>query len=148
MSDSGNKYIFMMVDPSSRWLELYALSEQTAVITAKTLLEQWIARFGARLQIHTDQGRNFDSLLFTDLCRLMEIIKTRTTPYRTSSNRQVERYNQMVLSFIRCYLNDKVTTWDEHLSALGMSIRATVNWSTGFTPNMLFLGRELCLKKF
>ena len=140
-SDSGNKYILMMVDQFSRWLELYALPEQTAVITAKTFFEQWIARLGAPLQIHTDHGRNFDSLLFTDLCRLMEITKTRTTPYRPSSNGQVERYNQMVLSFIRCYLNDKVITWDEHLSALGMSIRATVNRSRGSTPNMLFLGR-------
>ena len=76
---------------------------------------------------------------------MMEIAKTRTTPYRPSSNGQVERHNQMVLSFIRCYLADKVTMWDEHLSALGMSIRATVNRSTGFTPNMLFLGREVCL---
>ena len=83
-TDSGNKYILMMVDQFSRWFELYALPEQTAVITAKTFFEQWIARFGAPLQIHTDQGRNFDSLLFTHLCRLMEITKTRTTPYRPS----------------------------------------------------------------
>ena len=47
--------------------------------------------------------------------------------------------------FITSYLDDKVTTWDELLSALGMSIRATVNRSTGFTPNMLVLGREVCL---
>ena len=45
----------------------------------------------------------------------MEITKTRTIPYRP---RQVERYNQMVLFYIRCYLNDRVTTWDENLSAL------------------------------
>ena len=144
-SDSGNKYILMVVDQISRWLELYALPEQTAVITAKTFFEQWIARLGAPLQIHTDQGRNFDSLLFTDLRRLMEITNTRNTPYRPSSNGQVERYNQMVLSFMRCYLNDKVTTGDEHVSALGMIIRATVNRSTGFTPNMLFLGRVVCM---
>ena len=59
----------MMVDQFSRGLELYPLPEQTAGVTSKTLLEQWIAMFVAPLQIHTDQGRNFDSLLFTDLCR-------------------------------------------------------------------------------
>ena len=35
--------------------------------------------------------------------------------------------------------------WDEHLAALGMSLRATVNRSTGFTPNMLMFGRENCM---
>ena len=42
-SDSGNKYILMMVDQFSRCLELYALPEQTAVITANIFFEQWIA---------------------------------------------------------------------------------------------------------
>ena len=75
----------------------------------------------------------------------MEIAKTRTTPYRPTSNGQVERYNQMVLSFVRWYLADKITKCDEHLAALGMSLRATVNRSTGFTPNMLMFGRENCM---
>ena len=131
----------MMIDQFSRRLKLYALPEQTAVITAKTFFEQWISKFGAPLLVHTDQGRNVDGSLFVDLCRLMEIANTWTTPYRPSSNGQVERHNQMVLYFIRCYLDDNVTTWDEHVSALGMSIRGTVNRTTGFTPNMLFLGR-------
>ena len=48
----------------------------------------------------------------------------------------------MVLSFVRCYLADKITKCDEHLAALGMSLRATVNRSTGFTPNMLMFGHE------
>ena len=68
---------------------------------------------------------------------------TRTTPYRPSSGGQVERYDQMVLSFIRCYLGDKMSRWDEHLATV--SICATVNGSTGFTPNMLLLDREICM---
>ena len=135
----------MIVDHFTRWLELHTLPEQTAEITAKIFFEQWITRYGAPLQVHTHQGRNFDSQLFTELCKLVQIEKTRTTSYRPCSNGQVERQNQMVLSFIRCYLTDKISRWDEHLATLGMNLRATVNRSTGFTPNMLLLGRQVCM---
>ena len=47
-SDSGNKYILMMIDQFSRWLELYALPEQTAVITAKHSLGNGFLSSGHR----------------------------------------------------------------------------------------------------
>ena len=144
-SESRNKYVLIIVDQFTRWLELHEVPEQTAEITAKTFFEQWITRYGAPLQVHTGQGRNFDSQLFTELCKLMQIEKTRTTSYRPCYNRQVQRQNQMVLSFIRCYLTDKIYRRDEHLATLGMRLRAKVNRSTGFTPNMLLLGREVCM---
>ena len=90
--------------------------------------------------VHTDQGRNFTSQLFQDLCRYLEVAKTRTTPYRPNSNGQVERYNRMILSYIRCFLAGEEKEWDQHLAILGMRLRSTVNRTTGFTANMLMLG--------
>ena len=144
-SSQGNKYILSIVDQFTKWIEIYALPDQSAQITAKVFFEGWITRFGVPLQVHTDQGRNFTSNLFSDLCRLLDSTKTRTTPYRPSANGQVERYNQMILAYIRCQLEEDQSTWDEHLSVLGLSLRSTVNRNTGFTPNMLQLGREVTL---
>ena len=142
-SNRGNKYILSIIDQFTKWVELYPLPEQTALITAKTFFEGWICRFGVPLQVHTDQGRNFISSLFTNLCDVLQLSKTRTTPYRPSANGQVERYNRMVLSYIRCQLGQNDQEWDEHLPTLGLSLRATVNRSTGFTANQLQLGREI-----
>ena len=112
---------------------------------ARAFFEGYVVRFGVPFIVHTDQGRNFESEMFQVFCSLMEISKTRTTAYRPSSNGQVEHYNQLVTSFLRCFLSSKHSEWDTYLPVLGMSIRSTVNRSTGYTPNFLWFGQEVNL---
>ena len=45
--------------------------------------------------------KNMDGNLVRQLCDLLEIRKTRTTPYHPSSNGQVERYNRVIKSQLR-----------------------------------------------
>ena len=92
-SDRGNKYIMVMVDQFNRWVEIQLLPEISAETTAWTAIDHFFSRFGYPLQIHTDKGKNFDGNLFKAMCDLLQITKTRTTPYRPCSNGQVERYN-------------------------------------------------------
>jgi hypothetical protein len=135
----------MIVDQFSRWLELVALKEQDAESVARAFFEHYVVRFGVPFVVHTDQGRNFESDMFRSFCKLLEITKTRTTAYRPSANGQVERYNQLVLNFLRSFLAGNHRTWDQFLPVLGMCVRATVNRTTGFTPNMLRLGQEVTM---
>lgn len=92
--------------------------------------------------IHTDQEKNFDGILFHEVCKLLEITKTRTTPYRPCSNGQVERYNSIILQCIRCFLKGKQDNLDLNLQLLAGAIRSTENRNTGHTANMLMFGRE------
>nr|KAG5709841.1 hypothetical protein BaRGS_032665 [Batillaria attramentaria] len=109
----------------------------------KTLKRLRQSHLGYPLLIHTDQGKNFTSQLFSELCKLLHIIKTRTTPYRPCSNGQVERINRTILQMVRCTLQAKQVDWDRELQVLMGAIRSTENRSTGFTPNFLMLGREV-----
>ncbi len=142
-SKAGNRYILMMVDQFTKWFECVAIPDQSAEVVAKAFVDQYISRFGPPLEIHTDQGGCFNGSLFQACCKLLDITKTRTTPYRPRSNGQVERYNRVLLPMIRCYLSHGQANWDEHLQVLAMAIRSTVNRSTGFTANMLMLGEEV-----
>ena len=135
----------MIVDQFTKWLECFPLPQHSAELTAKQVVDGFISRFGCPLEIHTDQGRNFDGKLFHAVCELLQVTKTRTTPYRPCSNGQVERYNRTLLQLMRCFLKGNQTFWDEHLQQLAGAIRSTVNRSTGFTPNMMMLGREVIL---
>ena len=43
---------------------------------------------------------------------------------------------------VRCFVDSSQTNWDEHLPQLAGAMRSCINRSTGYTPNMLMLGRE------
>ena len=133
-SDRGNKYIMVMVDQFSRWVEIQPLPEISAETMAWTAINHFFSRFGYPLQIHTDQGNNFDGNLFKAMCDLLRITKTRTTPYRPCSNGQVERYNQLLLQLICCYISTRQAPWDEDLQLLAGAIRGMKNHVTGSVP--------------
>jgi len=145
ISKKGNKYVLMVIDQFTKWVEAFALPDQTTETIARALVNEVFARFGSPRELHSDQGRNFQSDLFNSICELFQVTKTRTTPYRPCSNGQVERMNRTLLQMIRCFLKDDQTDWDLHLPQLAGAMRASVNRSTGFTPNMMMLGREAAL---
>ena len=97
----NNSYILMMVDQFTKWVECIPLSTQTADVTAQAAVNEFFTRFGYPFEIFTDQGPNFDSQLFKELCNRMQIYKARTTPYRPSSNGQVERFNRTLMDAVR-----------------------------------------------
>ena len=109
-SSSGNKYILMLVCQFTKWIEAYPIQDQTTERVVSAVVNNFISRFGCPVQIHTDQGSNFTSALFQAVCGLLQVSKTRTTPYRPCSNSQVERYNRTLLQIIRCYLDEKSGT--------------------------------------
>ena len=141
-STRGNTCILVLVDQFTKWVECIPLPDQTAKSTAEAMLEIF-GRLGTPLEIFTDQGRNFESNLFHEVCRLMHIRKTRTTPYRPSANGQVERFNRTLMDAVRCFVQQKSNQWDAWLPQLTGALRSSVNRSTGFTANRLMLGREV-----
>ena len=99
-------------------------------------------RFGAPEQILFDQGSEFQSDLFQDLMKLMEIDKRKTSPYKPSTNGVVERFHRTLNTMLAKVIDDRQRDCDEHVPFVMMAYRATQHSSTGFTPNRLFLGRE------
>jgi len=60
----GSRYLFTVVDRSSRWLE--ALPTQN--ITAATLVAGWISRYGVPAQLTLDRGTQFTLAIWDALC--------------------------------------------------------------------------------
>ena len=141
----GNKYILVVSDHFTKWVEIFAVPDFTAKTCAEKILNEVIARFGCPCDLHSDQGRNYESEIFKELCQLLEIRKTRTSPGNPRGNGQTERFNKTLVRMIKAYLKGQQREWDRNLGCLAAAYRASVHESTGMTPNLLMLGREVRL---
>ena len=56
----------------------------------EVFMKQLLAKFGAPRMIHTDQGRILQSHLFAEMCKLLDIKKTRTSVYHSQSDSMIE----------------------------------------------------------
>lgn len=142
-TERGNRYILVLMDYFTKWPEAAAIPNQTAETVAEALVEHVFTRFGAPLQLHSDQGRNFESNVFREVMRLFAIDKTRTTPLHPQSDGMVERFNRTILNYLAKFVDDNQKNWDLCLPLLLMSYRTAVHESTKQTPAMLLFGREL-----
>ena len=92
--------------------------------------------------MHSNKGRQFEGKVFKGMCELLQIEKTRTTPYHPASDGMVERFNRTLLSMLSTFVQDNQNDWNEQLPYIGMAYRSTDHETTSLFPNMLMLGRE------
>ena len=143
VTENGNEYIIVLGDYFSKWKEAYPVPNHTAMTVADKVITEFICRFGCPLQIHSDQGKEFESNLFQIICQKLGVQKTRSTPYRPQSSGLVERYNRTLKQMLSIFVNSHRNDWDDHIPYIMMAYRSTVHSTTKCTPNSLMLGHEI-----
>ena len=145
LTRDGNRYILVIVDHFTKWTEAVAIPDQEAKTVAKAFVDTFVSRFGAPLQVYTDQGSNFESCLFKEMCDLFGIEKTRTTSLRPQANGLVERFNRTLTSMLSMYTQENQAVWDKYLQQVLMAYRSSTHKSTNVSPNKMVFGREVVL---
>jgi len=141
-SSSGKCYILTVLDQFTKWAEAFPIVNHTAPVVAKILAEQVFSRFGIPLQILTDQGKEFESVLLLELCKALQIDKLRTSSYRPQTNGAIERFHRTLNSMLAKTVSDSQRDWDLCLPMVLAAYRASPHSSTGYSPNFLMFGRE------
>jgi len=144
-SYKGNKYLLVISDCFTKWVEAFPLKNFKAGTIAEIFVDQVISRFGVPLELHTDQGRNFDSRIFKELSQLLGIKKTRTTPFHPQSNGLVERQHQTLTNYLAKFVSENQRDWDRWIGMSLLAYRSARQETTGISPAELCLGRELKL---
>ena len=142
---NGHKVTFSIGDHFTKWYKAVPLPDPMASTTATALIEHWISRFGCPHRIRSDQGRNFESLLFKNLLSLLEIDKSRTTAFHTQSKGVIERMNRTLQNMLAKWINAEQNNWWQQLPYVMMAYQSSVHESTGCTPQFLVHGRETSL---
>ena len=140
-SKSENTYILVASDYFTRWVEAYAIPNQEAVTVANKLVDEFFCRFSVPEQLHSDQGRQFEANVMQEVCRLLQIDKTRTTPYHPQSDGLVERFNRTMLAMLASTVEEDPSNWEQHLRKVCMAYNTSVHPSTGYAPFYLMFGR-------
>ena len=145
LTPRSNKYILVIGDYFTKWTEAFPMSDMEAGTVAKLFVNEFVVRYGAPACLHTDQGRNFESNLVKEICRLFGIVKTRTTPYHPQSDGMIERFSRTLLSMLKRATIDAERDWDLKLPCLMMAYRTSIHETTKATPFSLMFGREVQL---
>lgn len=138
----GNRWIFIIEDVCSRWVELFALKAATSAECAKILINEIYFRFGTSRRVISDNGVQWISDVMQQVCHTMGIAQDLTPLYHPQSN-PIERKNRDLKPQLAILVGRDHTSWDTHLAAIRFAMNSAVTASTGFTPAYLTFGREL-----
>jgi transposase InsO family protein len=136
---AGNRFIIIVVDNFSKYIEAIAVPDFTAETTANFIVNKVFCKYGVINSIHSDQGVNFESELIKEVCMLLKIKKIKSISYHPQSNGQVERAIQTIkaMIFVLC----RGTDWDVCLDQVIYGYNTAVNESTKHTPFEVVFGR-------
>ena len=136
VTKQGNKYILAITDYFSKWLELVALPDKTAIGTANAL-NLFVLRHGVVRVLHSDRGTEFTAAVVRRLSRILGVQQTFTSGGAPWSNAQVERSNQTIGPMLCTLTRQNESDWDECLPYVMQAYNGTVHASTGYTPYLL-----------
>lgn len=144
MSKNKNRFIFVAIDCFSRFIFAKAMRTATAEAVVEYLEKTIFAQNGCPEWIISDNGKQFKSQKFLDLCEKYKI-RVETTPKGHPQANQVESTNKTLKDCLRTYTDVQKahSNWELYLKKVIDEQNATPHSSTKQTPNLLHYGREL-----
>lgn len=145
---SGFRYIYVLIDKFSKWIEYKPVVKQTSK-KAVQLLDDVIHRFGVPNTIITDLGSNFTGGEFWDFCEDHGILVKYVVVAHPRANGQVERANGLILEALRKrlfrYHDARPGRWLKELPVVVWGLRTQPSRSTGVSPYYMVFRSEAVL---
>ena len=142
MSRRGKRYVLVMIEHVSKWVEAVPLSSKSASLVAQHFLQLVLSRFGACAEVLTDQGKEFRGV-FHQLLLGCKIRHRNTTAYHPRANGLTERAVQTIKRGLRKFVEEEEKRdWDLELPWILMGYRFSSQESLGVSPYYVLHGRQ------
>ena len=141
-SVGGYSSILVLTDHYTRFAMAIPTRNQTALTTAKALVELFVQHYGLPLRLHSDMGPCFESKVIAELCQLLGIERSHTTAYHPIGNGQCERMNRTLIGMLGTLPAEKKSRWKDYVLPMVHAYNCTKHASTGFSPFELMFGRK------
>ncbi|GFW25907.1 hypothetical protein TNCV_2977411 [Trichonephila clavipes] len=140
-SKDGKRWILIIEDCTTKWIELFALPNATAKECAITLIEEVLLRYGIPRHLISDNETQFVSAVMQQICYLLNIHQSLIPVYHLQAN-PVERKNRNLKPRLEILVQDKHDCCSEELPFIRFALNITKCETTGQTTAFLKFGRE------
>jgi hypothetical protein len=143
-SRNGNRFILVVVDQLSSWVEVFPMPTATAQRVARTLEDQVFCRFGSPKNMVSDNASHFINRTVAKPCKEWSVRHVKVSAYHPAPNK-AETTNLELKRMIATYVEGSQGNWDVYMQKFALVLRSKVNETTKVSPAILNLGREIQL---
>lgn len=140
--DDGYSYILTLQCELTKFVEAYPLFSKRSEEVAKSLVNNFILRYGVPRQIASDRGTEFLSSIFKEVSTLLDIEQLNSTAYHHQSIGALENTHKHLAAFLRIQTDKHPETWSSWLPFWCFSFNTSVHTETNYTPFELVYGRK------
>ena len=112
MATTQNRYILGTTDYFTKWVEAWALSNNTMFSIARCLYEDIMCQYGCPIEVVNDQGGHFINKVIKHMMRFYIVIHKRSTLYYPQAYGQAYSTNHTLERFATLLVNENQDDWD------------------------------------
>ena len=138
---SGNKYLAVITDYLTKWVEVEAIPDKSSE-TIAAVFTKFVTNHGCPEVLITDQGREFCNDLNDKVCQQFGIEHRVASAYHPQTGGHTERFNRTLCDMLVHCVNSSHNDWDVKLPFVLFAYRTSKHATTKQTPFYLVYGRQ------
>jgi transposase InsO family protein len=141
-SENGMRYICVITDAFTKWVEAVAIPNKSEDTVAEAIFNNLICRHSVPRRIRTDQGTEFTNKLLKRLLSRMDIAHDVGCPYYPQANGQVERFNKTLIESLAAQCDNEPSKWNHYLEGVLFGYRTSQHSELQCSPFEMLYGRK------